>query len=184
MARNWDEHYQTFAPPSDPAFVVRTYGHLLPEGVVLDLAGGAGRNAFFLAALGHRVLLLEQSEVALTMVRDEVVRRGLPVHPIRADLEDPGLALPPGPFAGVVMSYFVHRPLLRHFGRLLVPDGLVLIEGFDRHEAIRRGRGESPRYWEPWELLRPPPGLSLFAFGEGRRGFAHRTFAVWRKLGP
>ena len=182
MPRDWEAYYRLFSGPDAPAFVVRAYGPELPSGPVLDLAGGAGRNAFFLASLGHRVLVLEKSRSALARLVERGRRELLPVHPVPFDLEDESEPLPPGPFAGAVMSYFVHRPLLGRLAERIVPGGLVLIEGFDRLEAVRRGRPTSPHYWEPFELLRPPVGFSVRAFGEGRFALAHRVWAVWRRL--
>ncbi len=182
VPRDWEAYYQSEPGPQGPAQVVRAYAGELPPGMVLDLAGGAGRNAFFLAARGHRVLLLEKSQQALLRVRDLARRQGLGVHPVPFDLEDPREPLPPGPFAGVVMSYFVHRPLLAPMAERIVPGGLFLIEGFGRAEAVRRGRPTSPRYWEPFELARPPHGFALRAYGEGWIALAHRVWAVWRRL--
>jgi len=180
VPRDWDAYYQGSPEAFDPAFVVRAYGFLLPEGEVLDLAGGTGRNAFFLACRGWRVLLLEKSPVAVARVRENARKRGAAVHALEADLEARPGELPPGPFAGVVMSYFVSRPLLARLPALLKPGGLVLVEGFNRSEALRRGRGESPHYWEPGELARPPGGIELLAAGEGWQALAYRSWAVWR----
>ena len=182
MPRDWEAYYRLFSGPDAPAFVVRAYAAELPEGPVLDLAGGGGRNAFFLAARGHRVLVLEKSQNALLRLVERARRETLPVHAVPFDLEDESEPLPPGPFAGAVMSYFVHRPLLYRLFDRIVPGGLLLIEGFDRFEAVRRGRPESPHYWEPFELLRPLPGFALRAFGQGYLALAHRTWAVWRRL--
>ncbi len=182
MPRDWEAYYRLFAGPDAPAFVVRAYARELPPGPVLDLAGGTGRNAFFLASLGHRVLVLERSGSALLRIRDRLAKEPLPVHPVFFDLEDESLPLPPGPFAGAVVSYFVHRPLLHRLADHLISGGLLLIEGFDRLEARRRGRPESPHYWEPYELLRPTTGFELHAFGEGWISLAHRAWAVWRRL--
>jgi len=181
VPRDWDAYYRGSPEGFDPAFVVRAYGFLLPPGEVLDLAGGTGRNAFFLACRGHRVLLLEKSAVAVERVRELAQQRRAPVHALEADLEEAPGALPPGPFAGVVMSYFVSRPLLAQLPPRLKPGGFVLVEGFNRSEAIRRGRDRSPHYWEPGELLAPPEGLELFAAGEGWTGHAYRSWAVWRQ---
>jgi hypothetical protein len=57
------------------------------------------------------------------------------------------------------------------------------VEGFSQKEARRRGRPQSPFYWEPLELLTPPPGLHLRAYGEGwMEGF--RVFAVYLRRRP
>ena len=182
VPRDWEAYYREFSGPPEPAFVVWAAAGLLPPGPVLDLAGGAGRNAFFLARRGHSVTLLEKSAEALFRVRRRALEEGLFVEALAADLEAFPPPLPAGPYVGVVLSYFVHRPLLEAAATRLLPGGLFLVEGFTRREAVRRGRASSPHYWEPGELFTPPAGLSLVAAGEGERGGKHRAWAVWRKL--
>lgn len=177
MPRDWDAFYHKAHGPREPAFVVRAFGPLAPPGPVLDLAGGLGRNAHYFLQRGHPVVLVERSREALRRLADTP---GLTLQAL--DLEAPGAerALPPGPFAAILMSYYVNRPLLEALPPLLLPGGLLLVEGFTRKEAARRGRPESPFYWEPLELLTPPPGLSLKAFGEGWMG-GWRAFAAYLK---
>ncbi len=179
MPKDWDHHYLSQSILAQPAQVVASYAHRLPPGPVLDLAGGTGRNAFFLARRGHPVLLLERSRVALAFVRAEAARTGLEVWALEADLEAPEPPLPPGPFAGVIMSYFVHRPLLLRLAERLHEGGLVLLEGFTTLEAQRRG-SRAEHYWQPGELLHPPVGLRLRAWAEGWMEGHHRTWAVWQ----
>lgn len=178
MSKDWDAHYLNQPPLNQPAFVVSAYAHRLPAGPVLDLAGGTGRNAFFLAGRGHPVILLEKSRVALEFVRREAGRQKLDVWALEADLEAPNPSLPPGPFAGIVNSYFLHRPLLTLFSERLSTGGLVLLEGFTVQEAARRG-SQAAHYWQSGELLHPPPGLHLRAWAEGWSEGHHRTWAVW-----
>ncbi|RDI95622.1 SAM-dependent methyltransferase [Meiothermus sp. QL-1] len=180
MPKDWDAHYLMASPLVQPAFVVAAYAPLLPPGPVLDLAGGMGRNALFLAGRGHPVLLLERSRVALEFVRSRAKEQGLPLWALEADLEAPHPPLPPGPFAGIVKTYFLHRPLLGVFSERLAPGGLVLLEGFTQQEAARRG-SQAGHYWQEGELLHPPPGLRLRAWGEGWMEGHHRTWAVWEK---
>lgn len=180
MPKDWDAHHLAQPPLNQPAFVVAAYAHSLPAGPVLDLAGGTGRNAFFLAGRGHPVILLEKSRVALEFVRCEANRRRLDVWALEAELEFPRPHLPPGPFAGIINSYFLHRPLLNHFHERLLPGGLVLLEGHTTQEAARRG-SQAAHYWQPGELLHPPPGLRLRAWAEGWMEGYHRTWAVWGK---
>ncbi len=177
MPRDWDAHYQKHPEVRPPALVVRAYGPFLPPGPVLDLAGGLGRNARYFLQRGHPVVLVERSQEALRRLAGTP---GLSLVALDLEEGDALRRLPPGPFAGVVMSYYVNRPLLLALGPLLLPQGLLLVEGFTRKEALRRGRRESPFYWEPYELLTPPPGFRLRAFGEGDWE-GYRAFAVYQK---
>jgi len=181
MPKDWETHYRTQPPLTQPAQVVAAFAHHLPSGPVLDLAGGTGRNAFFLARRGHPVILLERSRAALEFVRAEAVRQQLDIWALEADLEAPEPSLPPGPFAGTVTSYFLHRPLLPRLSQLLLPGGLVLLEGFTLQEAALRRDSRAAHYWQSGELLHPPPDLYLRAWAEGWMDRHHRTWAVWQK---
>lgn len=182
MPKDWDAHYLAQPPLAAAAQVVAAYAFALPPGPVLDLAGGMGRNAFFLARRGHPVILLEQSRVALEYVRAEAARQHLGIWALETNLEAPSPSLPPGPLAGIVKSYFLHRPLLELLAQRLMPGGLVLLEGFTTVEAQQRG-SQALHYWQPGELLHPPQGLHLRAWAEGWLDGHHRTWAVWQKPG-
>ncbi|WP_243090131.1 class I SAM-dependent methyltransferase [Thermus neutrinimicus] len=180
MPRDWDAFYRETEGERAPAFTVRAYGPFVPPGPILDLAGGLGRNARYFLQRGHPVVLVERSREAL---RKLAGTPGLTL--VELDLEDPKALthLPKGPFAGILMSYYVNRPLLKALPPLVAPGGLLLVEGFSRREALRRNRPQSPFYWEPYELLTPPPGLLLRAFGEGWME-GYRVFAVYGNPRP
>ena len=181
MPRDWGAFYASGGKlGGGPVFVVRAYQHLLPPGAVLDLAGGSGRNALFLASRGHPVLLVDANADAIRQAGTAASRAGLEVVTKQHDLER---GLPSGldSYAGVVVSYYVQRSLLDSLAQLLVPGGLVLLEGYGRPEAVRRGRPDSPYYWEEGELLKAPAGLRILAGGEGWLEGRWRTWAVWIK---
>jgi SAM-dependent methyltransferase len=172
MPRDWEAFYREREEARAPAFVVRAYGPFAPPGPVLDLAGGLGRNARYFLQRGRPVVLVERSREALRRLAGTA---GLEL--LEMDLEAFPLRLPKGPFAAIVVSYYVNRPLLALLPPLLLPGGLLLVEGSSQKEARRRGRPQSPFYWEPLELLTPPSGLLLRAYGEGwMEGF--RVYAV------
>jgi len=175
MPRDWDAFYRKAEAPRAPAFVVRAYGPLAPPGPVLDLAGGLGRNARYFLQRGHPVVLVEGSQEALRRLSGTP---GLALVGLDLEAEEALTRLPQGPFVGIVMTYYVNRPLLKALPSLLSPGGLLLVEGFTRKEARRRGRPHSPFYWEGEELLTPPPGLALRAFGEGWME-GYRVYAVY-----
>lgn len=179
MPRDWDAFYGSGGKlGGGPVFVVRAYEHLLLPGPLLDLAGGSGRNALFLASRGHPVLMIDANADALAQAAAAAQEAGVEVETRQHDLER-GLPGNLGGYAGVVISYYVQRPLLPSLERLLVSGGLLLLEGYGRREAVRRGRPDSPYYWEEGELLLPPPGLRLLAGGEGLLREHWRSWAVW-----
>lgn len=63
----WDERYASdeFVYGTEPNDFLREHANLL-SGPILSLAEGEGRNAVFLASLGHDVLGVDSSAVGLT----------------------------------------------------------------------------------------------------------------------
>ncbi|MBS3934222.1 MAG: hypothetical protein KGZ35_07690 [Truepera sp.] len=180
MPRDWDRYYQEYTGPTQPARVVRRWGKRIPAGPLLELAGGLGRNAFYLARLGHPVTILERSPVALAHVAAKAHRTGLPVTPLACDLEQPDVALPVGPFAGIVMTYFKAVPLLPRLAERLTSGGLLLVEGFTVTEAERKG--SSPEhYWHEGELPALLSGLTCLEYHEAWLRGRHRAWGAWRR---
>ncbi|MBS0519307.1 MAG: class I SAM-dependent methyltransferase [Proteobacteria bacterium] len=104
-------------------WIVQWAGLIPPGATVLDVAAGSGRHALFLAERGHKV----------TAVDRDIDR--LPRHPaieaIKADLEE-GHPWPlPGRFFGaVVVTNYLHRPLMPTLLAALPPGGVLLYETF------------------------------------------------------
>jgi hypothetical protein len=168
MPRDWEAFYREREEARAPAFVVRAYGPFAPPGPVLDLAGGLGRNARYFLQRGRPVVLVERSREALRRLAGTA---GLEL--LEMDLEAFPLRLPKGPFAAIVVSYYVNRPLLA----LLPP--FSFREGFSlwRASAKRRpGGGEGPKApstGNPWSSSPLPRASSSGPTGRGG----------WRGLG-
>jgi len=136
-AAAWDRRYagDAYAYGTEPNDFLREHGARIPSGPVLSLGEGEGRNAIYLARLGHRVVAVDQSAVGLAKARRLAEARGVGDHfeAIVADLTayDPE----PGTFAGVV-SIFLHLPApLRtevhaRAKRALAPGGMILLEAY------------------------------------------------------
>ena len=75
----WDERYSQpgFAYGTEPNEFLATAAYQIPAGPVLTLGEGEGRNAAYLAGLGHRVVAVDQSEVGLAKARRLAADRGL-----------------------------------------------------------------------------------------------------------
>src|SRR5205814_5476112 len=66
----WDARYQAAAPARRPAaFLTALEGELPRSGRALDVAGGAGRNALWLARRGLEVTLVDIAPSALALAR-------------------------------------------------------------------------------------------------------------------
>ncbi len=118
----------------------------IAAGQVLDIAAGSGRHSRALAAMGYAVVAVD---------RDVAGFAGPPpgVTLFKADLE-----LDPWPFsnqqfAGVVVTNYLHRPLLPFMVAAVAPGGILIYETF----AIGNeqfGRPARPEFLlQPEELL-------------------------------
>lgn len=168
--------------PPHSAWVERFLPLIKPGGLVLDLAAGNGRHARLLRAQGFRVRAVDRDTAMLRALE------GLGCEVIEADLEAGG----PWPlgdgYDGIVVTNYLHRPLLPAIGGALAPLGIVIYETFARGNE-RWGRPSNPDFLlRPGELLGAFAALTVVAFEQGeisipRRAVIQRIAAVARPVG-
>ncbi len=118
------------------SFLVAQAAQLPQAGRALDIAGGVGRNALWLAARGLHVTIADNSDVGLSMARERAAAAQLPLHTQLIDLElEP---LPPGPWDLVVKVLYMQRSLFAAIPDVLRPGGLLVcvqptVENLERH---------------------------------------------------
>jgi len=144
---------------------VRRYAPLIPGGAVLDLACGSGRHARHLAALEHEVVAVDNDPEALAAAA------GPGIVTSCIDLEGEGAAWPFGPdrFAGIVVTNYLHRPLIADMLTSLAPHGVLIYETFADGNA-QFGKPSNPAFLlQPGELLdwARQHGLRVVAFEDG-----------------
>lgn len=109
----------------ESAFLNANAQHLPLRGKALDLAGGAGRNAIWLARRGLDVTVADVSDVALDKAEGRAKRLGVAnrMKFLRLDLAEP---LPFAPlFDLVVVVHYLDRARRDGFVDLLVEDGVI-----------------------------------------------------------
>ena len=138
-------------------WVVR-WAYLVERGPVLDVACGAGRHAIFFAERGFEVLAVD---------REDQVLPGA-IRSIRANLED-GSPWPfPGRrFAAIVVTNYLHRPLLPRLIESLEEGGVLIYETFMAGNE-RYGKPSNPDFLlRPGELIEAFGALTVVGFEQG-----------------
>lgn len=179
----WDARYrEAGADPGAPSTVLTALDPLLPRrGRALDLAGGAGRHALWLARRGLDVTLADISEVGLGIARSAAAREGLALRTVAVDLDrDP---LPGGPWDLILIFHFLDRRLAA-YAEELAPGGYLVIVHPTRSNLARHPRPSARFLLEDGELPRLiPDALEVVRYEEGwldegrheARLVAHRT---------
>lgn len=146
------------------AWVVRFAGLVPAGGRVLDLACGGGRHLRLFLQRGHPVTGVD---IDLADVGELATMPGTEL--IRADLEGNN----PWPlgerrFPGVVVTNYLHRPLLSMIVQTVAPGGALIYETFALGNE-RFGRPRSPLFLlKPGELLEAVRGqLEVVAYESG-----------------
>ena len=143
---------------SPSAWVVRWMPMIRPGGAVLDLACGAGRHSIALARMGFEVSAVD---------RDTSLFSDPPagVTLLEADLEGGAWPYPRARFDGIVVTNYLHRPLLPTLVDSLEAGGVLVYETFARGNE-RFGKPSNPDFLlRPGELLEAVEGrLRVLAY--------------------
>jgi tellurite methyltransferase len=168
----WDARYREGShTATEPSRALTAIESLLPAAGpalrlrALDVGGGAGRHALWLARKGFDVTLVDVSEVGLALVNDRARAEGLTVHTVPADLErDP---LPEGPWDLILVSHFLHRPLFAAFPGALAHSGLLVVLHPTRTNLERHDKPGAAFLLEDGELPGLVRGLTIVRHDEG-----------------
>jgi len=125
--QKWNAKYKDIATGAlNPSQVVISVSHLLPcRGDALDLAGGSGRHAVWLAQRGLNVTLADISDIGLEIAQHHAAQTSVRLHTIQIDFENE--PFPTGPWDLIVSVCFLLRDLLKQCPATLKPGGTLLV---------------------------------------------------------
>lgn len=149
--------------PAPSPWVVEHAPRIAADGRVLDLACGSGRHAVWLAQQGFGVDAVDRDPAALAGMA-EIAH----IHVLLADLETGSWPYPDRRFDGIVVSRYLHRPLLPKLHEALNPGGVLIYETFMAGNE-RYGKPGNPDFLlQPDELMTVySPWLKVVAFAQG-----------------
>jgi SAM-dependent methyltransferase len=165
--KKWDAKYaQAASAPRDSSAVLRSLAsYLPPRGSALDVAGGAGRNAIWLAQRGLTVTIADVSSVGLQLAHDRAAEAGVKVETLAIDLEQDRLAA--GPFDLIVSVCYLWRPLFAEFPRLLDSKGTLAVVQPTRRNLERNDKPPAAYLLDEGELRQLVSGLEIVHYEEG-----------------
>ena len=132
-----------------------------PGGLVLDLAAGNGRHVGLLRDYGFAVSAVDRDITAL------LAFAGPRCTVRRADLEIDHDRQLGTDYDGIIVTNYLHRPLLPAIAGALAPGGVLIYETFARGNE-RFGRPRNPDFLlRPGELLESFTTLTVVAFEQG-----------------
>ncbi len=122
----WDKRYRENPILKDPSyFLCEQYKHFPPGGTVVDVAGGNGQNAIWLANQGFSTTLLDVSSVALNQAQEHAKEKKVAIECLQHDLEKQ--SMPKGrKWDGVFLQLFLDRALIRTIPKSLNTGGVFL----------------------------------------------------------
>lgn len=169
---SWDRRYREGSHRSlDPdPFLVESYKEfvepLFPQGgKALDLAGGVGRHAIWLAQRGWQVTLMDISEVGITTARENAASFA---GEIEFQIEDvSNFKAGQQEYDLIAVFFYLQREIFPELVKALRPGGLLLYKTYTQlHPKFGRGPTHPMHLLEENELLRAFRRLTVLHYHE------------------
>ena len=183
----WNRIYSDSTSNESPhvARVLFENAHLLPKrGVALDLACGRGGNALFLSKQGLTTHAWDVSSTVLEQLQSFPEAKSIQTCVFDAERED----LPIEQFDVIVVSRFLHRPLLPQLVDALKPEGLLYYQTFIADKAQNVGPNRADYLLQPNELLNRFREMKILVYreegltGDQSQGFRNEALLVAQKI--
>jgi tellurite methyltransferase len=180
--QKWDAKYAAADEvPREPSAVLRSLDAILPKsGRAIDVAGGAGRNAIWLAQRGLEVTIADVSPRGLELAAARAQEAGTSITPLWTDLEDG--PFPAGPWDLILCVCYLWRPLYAVYPQVLLPGGLLVIIQPTKKNLERSPKPPAGFLLEDGELPSLLKGLEVVHYAEGWQADGrHDAVVVARK---
>lgn len=176
---DWDKRYSSGVHTNDePQPVVVEYASKLPHGRALDVACGVGRHAIWLAERGWQVTAVDNSRVAIEILRQRAYQKGLAIDSRIADLDRHDFIIEPATYDLILNCCYLQRdlfPAIKAGARVggVVIAVIAMVDDDPRikpmNPAFLLKPGELRAEFEGWELMRDFEGKRA---GDARRAMA------------
>jgi len=161
---DYEKQYQespNVCGPPFPEFVAFFERYNKTGAKVLDLGCGQGRDALFIARMGHQVVGVDISKTGIAQMLEEAEQEGLEVVGVVADIVE---YEPSGEYDVVILDRVLHmlnegserRAVLEKASAVTKPGGLILIADTPKHQAQIRSFFEGQS--EDWVRVKDKKG--------------------------
>ena len=127
---------------------------------------GEGRNAVYLASLGHDVVGIDISSVAVEKAHALAKENSVQIKGIVANIK--GYRFNESEFDAIICFYYVERTLIRDMMKWVKPGGLIFFEAYTKEDKKEsQGKIQNKLYLlTPQEILTMFPGWRVLKFEE------------------
>lgn len=165
----WNTRYAQDSAPAEPSSLITALDAELPRtGSALDLGGGTGRHALWLAKRGLSLTIADISERANAIAEQAARKAGVHLRVINLDIDTQ--PIPEGPWDLLFSFHFLWRPMFTIAPIILNPGGILVfvqptLKNLERHskpgadflvaegeirELVLQNKLEILRYDEGW----------------------------------
>ncbi len=163
----WNRKYQNaqeYDTQPSPLFVAEL-DHLPSCGEAIDVAGGQGSHAIWLAQQGLTVTLADISDVALEQAEQQARQLKISLKTCLIDLEQEPFPL--GPWDVILSNLYLHRPLFTPLKESLSPGGILIVLQPTKTNLSRHQRPPERYLLEEDELPALVSGLEILHYQQG-----------------
>ena len=114
-----------------PSPWVKRFANLIQNGPILDLAAGSGRHTNFFLNRGYYVTAIDLETKELNKLNNhhncDILQANLET---KNSVFTKGGCLHNRRFSGIIVTNYLHRPLMKYLVSALLPDGVLIYETF------------------------------------------------------